>query len=186
MSRYSRPFRAQKGAALMVALVILTLTMVVGVSSLKQGVVQSKIASNTNASSLAFQAADSAVENVLAEFESKFTPPPGQQLILAELGVAAEAHRCVGGEVSAGVCNMLQGPGRVSARSATARMNIPDRPMTGSSTNTVVWRFYKTTGTGRVADLAQVSNEQEFVRREIAASNNVFEETGSGEGRAVP
>ncbi len=166
-SRFSR----QSGAALLLALVILSLIMLVGVASLKQSVVQSRIVSNTNAAGVAFQAADTAIEVVMHD------PEP----VLAGLWSSTEVMRCVGQQQGNG-CAPLNGPGQVQANSVTKRAeNRADRPMIGSSTNTNVWRFYEVTGTGSVGSnaFAQVSNTQEFARPEIAMTGDIFDEKGS-------
>lgn len=169
--------RVEQGAALMVALVILTMITVIGVASLKESVMQSRIATNTNAGSIAFQAADTAVESALAEISSNAVLVAGQPQILAKLVRADEVCRCVGSGEPPGGCAPLQGPGNVLAYSVTTHANTPDRAVTGSSTNTIVWRFYQVRGTGSVGTdaLARVSHDQEFARREIA-SNEVYED----------
>lgn len=175
--RIYHSLRAEQGAALMVALVILTMVTVIGVASLKESVMQSRIATLTNASGIAFQAADSAVESAIAEIQSNVALVEGQPQIMARLVRADEVHRCVGSGEPPDGCAPLQGPGNVLARSVTMHTNIPDRTVTGSSINTLVWRFYMVRGTGSVgADaLTQVTHQQEFARRELA-SNEVYED----------
>lgn len=60
----------QKGIVLIIALVILTSMTVVGVSSISSGVMQTKMASNQNTVSLAFDAAEVAVEGIVHEGSS--------------------------------------------------------------------------------------------------------------------
>lgn len=173
-SNYLRAARArqQEGAALLLALVILTLIMLVGVASLQQSVLQSRIVFNTNAAGIAFQAADTAVEHVMRN-------PTNALQALAE---NEEVSSCVGRMVE-GVCAPLNGPAQVRASSVARRSaDVSDVPITGSSTNTNVWRFYEVTGTGSlgVNAFAQVSNTQEFARAEIAMSNDIFDEKGGG------
>lgn len=163
-------FSRQSGAALLLALVILSLIMLVGVASLKQSVVQSRIVSNTNAAGVAFQAAETAVEMVMHDPE----------VALSGLSASAEVTQCAGLAQGNG-CAPLNGPGQVRAVSVTKRAeNRSERPIIGSSTNTNVWRFYEVTGTGSVGSdaFAQVSNTQEFARAEIAMSVDVFDEQG--------
>lgn len=164
----------QHGAALMVALIILMMVSVIGVASLKQSVVQSRIAANSNVSGIAFQAADSAVENVLIDVAQRVPPAGG---VIKSLATMSVVRRCVGGEASPGVCNTLQGSANVTASSETTFANRPERPVTGSSTNTNVWRFYTVTGTGRVgaSALAEISHEQEVARMEVAAGGDIFD-----------
>lgn len=180
--------RIQQGAALMVALVILTMITVIGVASLKESVMQSRIATNTNAGGIAFQAADTAVESAIQEFESIEPRVEGQPPMMEQLAKANEVLRCVGSGVPPDGCTPLQGPGNVRAHSVTMHTDIPDRPVTGSSTDTIVWRFYSVKGTGTVGTdaLALVSHEQEIARREIAANDEVFEERRNAARSALP
>lgn len=164
--------RRQQGAALLLALVILTMIMLVGVASLQQSVVQSRIVSNTNAAGIAFQAADTAVEHVMRN----------PAALLEGLAENAELTSCVGPMIE-GACAPLDGPAQVLASSVIRRAtDVSDRPITGSSTNTNVWRFYEVTGTGSLGAnaFAQVSNTQEFARAEIAMNGDIYDEKGSG------
>lgn len=63
--------KLQKGIALVIALVLLTSMTIVGVSSVSSGVMQTKMATNQNTLSLAFDAADAAIEGVIYEGGSK-------------------------------------------------------------------------------------------------------------------
>jgi type IV pilus assembly protein PilX len=60
----------QKGIALVISLVLLTSMTVVGVSSVSSGVMQTKMATNQNTLSIAFDAADTAVEGIVYESSS--------------------------------------------------------------------------------------------------------------------
>lgn len=60
----------QKGVALVISLVLLTSMTVVGVSSVSSGVMQTKMATNQNTLSIAFDAADAAVEGIVHEASS--------------------------------------------------------------------------------------------------------------------
>lgn len=186
--RISHGLRVEQGAALMVALVILTMISVIGVASLKESVMQSRIATLTNASGIAFQAADTAVESAIAEIQSHTPSVEGQPRIMEQLAKSNEVYRCVGAGVPPDGCTPLQGQGNVRAYSVTMPKKIPDRPVTGSSTDTIVWRFYSVIGTGAVgADaLAMVSHEQEIARREIAANDDVYEERNIAARSALP
>lgn len=63
-------YRIQKGIALVISLVLLTSMTVVGVSSVSSGVMQTKMATNQNTVSLAFDAADAAIEGIVHESSS--------------------------------------------------------------------------------------------------------------------
>lgn len=63
-------YRLQKGIALVVSLVLITSMTVVGVSSVSSGVMQTKMATNQNTVSLAFDAADAAIEGIVHESSS--------------------------------------------------------------------------------------------------------------------
>lgn len=62
--------KLQKGIALIVSLVLLTSMTVVGVSSVSSGVMQTKMAGNQNTLSIAFDAAEAAVEGIVHESSS--------------------------------------------------------------------------------------------------------------------
>lgn len=176
---------SQSGAALLLALVVLTLIMLVGVASLKQGVTQARIASNTNAAGIAFQAADTAVENAFENFV--VSGGNARNSILYALSSATQVSRCVG-EAQGDDCARLEGTGEVYSSSVSTHADVPDRPVTGSSTNILAWRFYQIVGTGRAgADaFASVSNTQEFANKEVATSDDVFEEYGSMQAGSAP
>ena len=94
----------------------------------------------------------------------------------------AEVTSCVG-PMEEGVCAPLNGPAQVRASSVARRApDVSDHPITGSSTNTNVWRFYEVTGTGELGAnaFAQVSNTQEFARAEIAMNGDIYDEKGGG------
>jgi type IV pilus assembly protein PilX len=59
--------KMQKGIALVIALVLLTSMTIVGVSSVSSGVMQTKMATNQNTLSMAFDAAEAAVEGIAFE-----------------------------------------------------------------------------------------------------------------------
>lgn len=63
-------YRLQKGIVLVISLVLLTSMTVVGVSSVSSGVLQTKMATNQNTLSLAFDAADAAIEGIVHESSS--------------------------------------------------------------------------------------------------------------------
>lgn len=63
-------FKMQRGIALVVSLVLITSMTVVGVSAVSSGVMQTKMATNQNTVSLAFDAADAAIEGIVHESSS--------------------------------------------------------------------------------------------------------------------
>lgn len=171
-----RVLNREQGAALLLALIILSLIMLVGVASLKQSNLQSLIAANGNASGVAFQAADTAIEAVLSDVEQ-------QNKVLGDLAMGSEVHRCVVGKdaLEFDECPLLVGGfGEVRAASVTSRPNVPDRAVTGTSTNIYMWRFYQTVGTGATGhkQFAKVENTQEFARRELTGGNNIYDDQG--------
>lgn len=62
--------KLQKGIALIVSLVLLTSMTVIGVSSVQSGVMQTKMATNQNTLSIAFDAAEASVEGIVHESSS--------------------------------------------------------------------------------------------------------------------
>ena len=59
--------KKQKGIALIIALVLLTSMTVVGVSAISSGLMQTKMATNQNMLSMAFDAAEASVEGIMHE-----------------------------------------------------------------------------------------------------------------------
>lgn len=59
--------RNQRGAALFVALIILLLVSLMGVSAMKSGIFQERMAFNSQAEETTFQAAETAIEGVIKE-----------------------------------------------------------------------------------------------------------------------
>lgn len=57
----------QRGAALFVALIILLIVSMMGVSAMKSGIFNEKMAFNAQASDLSFQAAETAINSVISE-----------------------------------------------------------------------------------------------------------------------
>ncbi len=170
LSHRAVSFRAQRGAALLLALILLSLIMMVGVASLQQSRMQSKIVANTNAASIAFHAADTAIESVMRNPDDVLLGLNGQDFV----------ESCVAERLESG-CAPLSGQGQVQASSMTRRAeNMPDRPITGNSTNTNAWRFYEVIGKGSVGvdAFAEVDNTQEFARAEIALNGDIYDEKG--------
>lgn len=62
--------KLQKGIALIVSLVLLTSMTVIGVSSVQSGVMQTKMATNQNTLSIAFDAAEASIEGIVHESSS--------------------------------------------------------------------------------------------------------------------
>lgn len=170
----------QSGVALIMALIVLTLIMLVGVSSLRQGAVQSKIAFNTNAAGIAFQAADTAVESVIADIVVNSN---AENSVMKTLATTPQVSRCVGvvNSVENQTCDALKGPAAVKAYSETTPADVPPRVATGNSTDTVVWRFYEVEGTGSVGEteIAKVTHQQEFAWKEVASGDDIYEEVGA-------
>ena len=62
----------QKGAALMVALMILVVVSLMGVSAMKSSVFSTKVATSTQADAMTFEAAETAVTEAYAELNGYF------------------------------------------------------------------------------------------------------------------
>lgn len=175
---------SRQGFALITALVILTLIMLVGVASLRQSATQSKIAANTSAAGIAFQAADSAVEQVIIEIFTEFDGGiRNADGVMNALTRAPVFSRCVSGIdlPENGICSPFTGPAKVRSVSETSKATeIPDRTVTGNSTNTTAWRFYRIKGTGSVGEnqFAIVTNIQEFAMPELTAGGDILDTTG--------
>lgn len=80
---------SQKGAALFVALIILLIVSMMGVSAMKGGILSEKMAFNTQARELSFQAAETAINGVIGEARTS------GEFVSKLLGVGSSHYHCV-------------------------------------------------------------------------------------------
>lgn len=110
---------AQKGAALLVALMILVAVSLLGVSAMKSSIFSAKVATGTQANAMTFEAAETALSEIYTELNAM----SGQSLY-ASLGGGGVLYRCVSEDdvVKAGECaesDRLGSRGLLVAESAT-------------------------------------------------------------------
>lgn len=120
----------QKGAALMVALMILVVVSLLGVSAMKSSVFSTKVATSTQADAMTFEAAETALMETYAELNQM----DGQELY-NNLAGANVFQRCVAEDNTSqeGVCGQsdhLDSRGLLKA-SSTSRLNGYE-PVAGS------------------------------------------------------
>lgn len=80
----------QKGAVLVVSLLVLLVLTIIGLSSLNGSIMEEKMASNTQISTTAFQAADSAIREKY--YEERITP--ALAVVHAQDGDTADCDNC--------------------------------------------------------------------------------------------
>ena len=83
-------WRSQQGAALVVALLILVVVSLLGVSAMKSSVFSAKVATGTQADAMTFEAAETALIKVYSELNAM----SGEDLY-ASMGGGAVLQRCV-------------------------------------------------------------------------------------------
>lgn len=91
--------QSQRGAALIVALLILVIISIIGVAAMRTSIFNSKIATSAQAGTMSFQAAESALAGVLNEAETVSTSTPGHVIgsAITSLGLGSNVvqNRCV-------------------------------------------------------------------------------------------
>lgn len=98
MQSLSRSFRTQQGVALVVALMILVIISVLGISAMRTSMFSSKIALGAQVGTMTFQASESAIAAVYDEARGDVTDPNnvlGRALLQKSLGVVEIQDRCV-------------------------------------------------------------------------------------------
>lgn len=111
--------RAERGAALVMALLILVIVSLLGISAMKSSVFSAKVATGTQADAMAFEAAETALSEIYTELNAM----TGEALY-ASLGAGEVLYRCVSEDdvVKAGECaesDRLDSRGLLVAESAT-------------------------------------------------------------------
>lgn len=100
---------SQQGAALLVSLMILLIISLIGVTAMKTSMFNTKIATSAQAVSMAFQGAESGLEQAVEEAKGALNPDSASLLKLAfqnyEQGVTTPVPRCVtSGGVKLALC----------------------------------------------------------------------------------
>lgn len=99
LSQWSPPAQAQRGAALIIALLILLIISVIGIAAMRTSAFNAKISTSARGSVMSFQAAESALAALFLEAAAQSDADPGNVINIAigqlGLGTLSEVHRCV-------------------------------------------------------------------------------------------
>lgn len=90
MTKYSSTKNSQNGAVLIVSLLVLLVLTLIGVSSLDSSILEEKMASNSQISTTAFQAAESAIREKYYEEREE----PAMAVVHAQNGETADCDNC--------------------------------------------------------------------------------------------
>lgn len=188
-SSYPCSGQRQKGAALIIALLILIVISILGISAMRMSLFNARIATGAQASTMAFQASESALQAV---YEEALDADEGGQnnVILRALrkrfvdNVFEVQERCVTTTTpyklgSCGSGDWMDSRELVTASSKTV---VKDKirtiygnaiTMTGSQGTIVVWYDFVTAANGEMAGLGVEShNVQEFSRKGLFLSGS--------------
>ncbi len=173
-------FSRQKGAALLVALMILTMVSILGVTAMKTSMFNAKIATSAQVSAIAFDGAESAIAAVYDEalFQNQSDP---EFLIgklvseyVPETGTSVVVDRCVlKNDVQAkAACNdgdradsrnLLRSGSRVVMKGMATAPYLSTISNTGGASVSFVWYEFMAVGEGNVPVFnAERINEQHF------------------------
>ena len=155
--------RKQQGAALFIALIILLIVSFMGVSAMRGSILSERMAFNTQAREMTFQAAETAINGVIAEAR-------GNGALLSDLlGTLATRTHCVGitQQLIDGACDGDDSfDTRAVLRAQAESKYEGQRVAFGSDTSTVVDYEFVTFGRGDFVDAVDLEmvnrNRQEW------------------------
>lgn len=176
----------QKGAALMVALMILTIVSILGVVAMRTSMFNSKITTTAQVATITFDGAESALSAVYNE--AVYKPQTDPSSIIFQLvngyqdGVSAVIDRCVGKGVGelfmqrsctaadrADSRNLLRAGSRTVMKGFSSAPYLSSISSSGGSTINFVWYEFMSIGKGEVDVFnAEQINEQHFAKIGIA------------------
>lgn len=173
-------FSRQTGAALLVALMILAIVSILGVTAMKTSMFNAKIATTAQVSAIAFDGAESAISAVYDEavYESQSDPEFLVGLLVSEYnketGVSAIAERCVvkNDVQKKAACadgdrsdsrNLLRSGSRTVMKGLASAPYLSTVSNSGGNTINFAWYEFMAVGTGEVPVFnAERINEQHF------------------------
>lgn len=173
-------FSRQTGAALLVALMILAIVSILGVTAMKTSMFNAKIATTAQVSAIAFDGAESAIAAVYDEavYESQSDPEFLVGLLVSEYsketGVSAIVERCVGKNdvQKKSACtdadrsdsrNLLRSGSRTVMKGLASAPYLSTVSNSGGATINFAWYEFMAVGTGEVPVFnAERINEQHF------------------------
>lgn len=153
----------EQGAALFVALIILLIVSFMGVSAMRGSLLGERMAFNTQAREMTFQAAETAINGVIAEAR-------GNGVLLSDLlGSLATRTHCIGStqQLNAGACGADDSfDGRNALRAQAESAYDRQRVAFNNDTSTVVDYQFVTYGQGDFVDSVDLDmvnrNRQEW------------------------
>lgn len=177
---------SQRGAALLVALMILSIVSILGVVAMRTSMFNAKITTTAQVSTITFDGAESALSAVYSE--AVFIPQTDPTSIIFQLvngyqdGVSVVVDRCVGkgaGELfMARACgandvadsrNLLRAGSRTVMKGFSSAPYLSSISSTGGSNVNFVWYEFMSVGKGEVEVFnAEQINEQHFAKIGIA------------------
>ena len=186
----------QQGAAMLVALMILIVVTIIGVAAMRSSVFNSKIATGARASTMAFQASESALAALFTEAADQNDANPDNALNVAigqlSLGVFESVERCitVSDMSKPGACTASDRYDSAGLMQASYRLAVnpnprvapPSRDMNDggqisrAGEGTTIFGDYQFVGVGHgrldMLDVDQF-NIQEFARRGIIPGDDL-------------
>lgn len=167
-------FSRQQGAALFIALIILLLVSLAGISALKSGIFHERMAFNSQAEELTFQASETAINGIISEARSSGA---FAQSIKDDSKNVPVAH-CVtsANGVIAGACTASDTLDQRSAILANAESQFyGKRPIIGTDPEAFMHHQFSTIGTGEFA-----SNLLPFVNKNYQGWSKIGPGVGGG------
>lgn len=157
---------AQQGAALFVALIILLLVSMMGVSAMKGGLFHERMAFNAQAEEMTFQAAETAIGGVIQEARR-----PSSTLLSELTTSSALKTHCVTGNNSlvVGGCAGATLDQRAKLQAEAQSRFFRTRPLMGTDAVSLVDNQFYTIGKGTFLDSVDLpfknSNRQEWSKK---------------------
>lgn len=162
---------SQQGAALFIALIILLLVSLMGVSGMRGGLFQEQMASNSQSEEMTFQAAETAINGVIDKARQN-------DALLAELmTVSSDKVQCVtknNGLVD-GACGSTTFDARNAFQSEAASRFDRMRPVQNSDAAAIADYQFHTFGKGTLMAGAQFPNRNRQEWRKLGPSGGNFE-----------
>ena len=179
------PFSKQQGAALIIALIILLVVSMMGVSAMKGGIFHERMAFNAQSEEMTFQAAETAISSVIQEARKSSS-------LLGALATGKDVQtHCISlsAGISEGVCGDDDTLDSRKVMQAEAESQFDDvRPLANSDSSALVDFQFHTIGKGAFVASADLDfpnrNRQEW--RKVGPGNRHFSVDPKWIGGAPP
>ena len=186
---YLQSFRKQRGVALFIALILLIIISILGVSAMRMSMFNARISTGAQVNAMTFQAGESALQSV---YEEALNADEGGEnnVILRAMnkrfaeGVFEVQLRCVttADPYKSGACaagdymdsrDLIKASSQTVVKDSIRNIAGNSITMTGSGGTTVVWYDFVSVAKGEMQDLQVEShNVQEFSRKGLYISGN--------------